>query len=104
MTRCPASPEVRKRVRKTYGGALALAQDYMVFNVTKDDIRIRMSAVDEEVWPMPAVKQKIPPDTRSAITFSDFSKSGVLPFPEVTQPIFDEINEAYGTDIEPIFK
>ena len=48
--------------------------------------------------------RKIPPDTRSAIAFSDFSKSGVLPFPEVTQPIFDEINEAYGTDIEPIFK
>jgi hypothetical protein len=47
---------------------------------------------------------KRPPDTGSAIAFSDFTKSGALPFPEVTQPIFDEINEMYGTDIEPIFK
>ena len=28
-------PEVRTRVRKTYDGPLALALDYMVFNVTK---------------------------------------------------------------------
>jgi hypothetical protein len=26
-----------------------------------------------------------------------------MPFPEVTQPLFDEINEMYGTDIKPIF-
>jgi ribonuclease Z len=37
-------PEVRRRVRKTYDGPLALALDYMVFNVTKDEIRVRMSA------------------------------------------------------------
>ena len=52
-------PEVRERVRKTYSGPLALALDYMVFNVTKDDdIRVRMSAIDEEVWPSPALKKK----------------------------------------------
>jgi ribonuclease Z len=97
-------PEVRKRVRKTYDGPLDLALDYMVWNVTKDDIRVRMSAVDEEVWPSPALKKKIAPDTGSAISFSDFTISGALGFPEVTGPIFDEINEMYGTDIEPIFK
>jgi ribonuclease Z len=97
-------PEVRKRVRKTYDGPLDLAVDYMVWNVTKDDIRVRMSAVDEEIWPSPALKKKIAPDTGSAIAFSDFTKSGALGFPEVTGPIFDEVNEKYGTDIEPIFK
>ena len=96
-------PEVRGRVRKTYAGPLDLALDYMVWNVTKDGIRVRMSAVDEEVWPGPAQMKKLPPDTGSAIAFSDFTKSGALPFPEVTQPIFDEINKLYGTDIKPIF-
>ena len=76
----------------------------MIFNVTKDDIRVRMSAVDEEVWPSPPLIAKIPPDTSSSIAFSDFTKSGALAFPEITQPIFDEINEIYGTDIEPVFK
>jgi len=97
-------PEVRERVRKTYAGPLDLALDYMVWNVTKDEIRVRMSAVDEEIWPSPAQMQKLPPDTASAIAFSDFTKSGALGFPEVTQPIFDEINEMYGTNVEPVFK
>jgi len=97
-------PEVRRRARKTYDGPLALASDYMVFNVTQDDIRVRMSAIDEEVWPSPALKKKIPPDTSGAIAFSKFTISGVLGMPEVVGPIFDEINEKYGTNVEPLFK
>ncbi len=97
-------PEVRDRVRKTYDGPLDLALDYMVWNVTKDDIRVRMSAVDEEVWPSPPLKKKIAPDTGSAIAFSKFTISGALPLTEVVQPIFDEVNEKYGTKVEPLFK
>ncbi len=97
-------PEVRKRVRKTYDGPLDLALDYMVWNVTKDDIRVRMSAIDAEVWPSPALKKKNAPDTSKSIAFSKFTISGVIAMPEVVGPIFDEINEKYGTNIEPIFK
>ncbi len=96
-------PEVRERVRKTYDGPLDLAVDYMVWNVTRDGIRVRMSAVDEEIWPSPPLQKKIAPDTGSAIAFSDFTKSGALAFPEVVQPIFDEINERYGTAVKPLF-
>jgi ribonuclease Z len=91
-------PEVMRRVRKTYDGPLA------VFNVNKDEIRVRMSAVDEEIWPSPPMKKKNPPDTSKAIPFSDFTRSGVIAYPEVVQPIYDEINEIYDTDYEPLFK
>ncbi|MBW2383567.1 MAG: MBL fold metallo-hydrolase [Deltaproteobacteria bacterium] len=97
-------PEVRDRVRRTYDGPLALATDYMVFNVTKDEIRTRMSVVDEEVWPTPPQKKKIAPDVGSSIAFSKFTISGVMALPEVVGPIYDEINEKYGTDFEPLFK
>ena len=96
------APEVRKRVRKTYDGPLSLAVDYMVWNVTKDTIRVRMAAKDEEVWPSPALKKKIPPDTARAIAFSKFTLSGVETFPEVVDPIYDEINEKYGTNYKPL--
>lgn len=43
------------------------------------------------------------PDTGSAVNFSDFTKSGAMAFPDVLGPIFDEINEKYGTDVKPIF-
>jgi ribonuclease Z len=97
-------PEVRKRVRTTYDGPLSLAQDYMVWNVTKDNIQVRTSAIDEEIWPSPATIEKIPPDAGSDLAFSEFTISGALPFSEIVQPIYDEVNEKYGTDHEPIFK
>ena len=97
-------PEVRRRLRKTYDGPVALALDYMVFNVSKDDIRVRMSAIDDEVWPSPALKKKIAPDTAKAVPFSDFVRSGAMGLPEVVGPIFDEINEKYGTHAKPLFK
>jgi ribonuclease Z len=73
----------------------------MVWNVTKDDIRVRMAAKDEEVWPSPPLKEKIAPDFTSAISYSEFTLSGREPFPEVVEPLYEEINIKYGTDFKP---
>jgi len=97
-------PVVRERIRRTYDGPLDLATDYMVWNVTKNDIRVRMSAIDEEVWPRPALQNKIVPETSKVISISDFTRSGALGLPEVVGPMFDEINAKYGIDAEPLFK
>jgi len=98
------APEVNRRIRKLYDGEISLATDLMVWNVTKDSIRTRMSVIDEEIWPSPPIRAKNAPDTGNAIPFSDFTKSGALGLPEVVQPLYDEINEMYGTDFEPVFK
>ncbi|MBD3872592.1 MAG: hypothetical protein IFK91_06700, partial [Acidobacteria bacterium] len=93
------APAVLADIRKTYDGPLALATDYMVFNVTKDDIRVRMASIDEDIWPQPATQQKLPPDFSQQIGFSDFVISGRQPFPEVVAEIYAEINETYGTNV-----
>ena len=94
------APEVHSRVRKTYDGPLALAEDYMVFNITKDDDpRVRMSAIDEAIWPSAAQKKKLPPDVSKMVPMSDFVRSGAQPMVNVVQQIYDEINERYETDI-----
>jgi len=98
------APEMLRRIRKTYDGEVSLAVDYMVWNVTKEGVRARMSAVDEEIWPSPALKKKNPPDFTNSIPISDFTKSGALPFPDVVGPLYEEINEIYGTDYQPGFK
>ena len=93
-------PEVMTRVRKTYDGPLSLALDYMVWNVTKDGVKIRMAAKDEEVWPSPAQREKIaPPGAENP--FSEFIASGRESYPEVVQPIYDEINKIYNTNLKP---
>jgi ribonuclease Z len=92
-------PNVLEAVRSTYDGPLALSTDLMVFNVTKDDIRVRMAVIDEDIWPQPAVGKKLPPDASKRIGFSDFITEGRVNFKEVVDGIYSEINEKYGTDI-----
>jgi ribonuclease Z len=94
------APLALSEIRKTYDGEVALALDYMVFNVTKDDIRVRMSAIDEDIFPPTPLKAKNAPDLAKLVPMSDFIKDGNVAFPEVVQPIYDEINEIYGTDLK----
>ena len=91
-------PDMLAQVRQTYDGPLSMATDYMVWNITKDDIRVRMAVIDEDIWPQPAVGKKLPPDRSTRIGFTDFVLSGREPFLEVVQKIYDDINAEYGSD------
>jgi ribonuclease Z len=92
-------PNVLEQVRKTYDGPLALATDYMVFNVTKDDIKVRMAVIDEDIWPQPAVGKKIPPDASKRIGFSDYIFGGRVNYKDVVDEIYEDINKKYGSNI-----
>ncbi len=92
---------INDRIRSTYDGPLSLAQDYMVWNVTKDEIRVRMAVVSEEVWPPPATEKPVLPDPKRRIPFSKKIAGGRLDVLDVLQPIYDEINEQYGTNEKP---
>ncbi len=95
------APAVRADIRKYYDGPLALAADYMVFNVTADDIRVRMAAIDEDIWPQPGLQRPQPPDLSLRIGFSPFIMGGRVPYQDVVQEIYDEINAQYGTNVQP---
>jgi len=92
---------INDRIRSTYDGPLSLAEDFMVWNITKDDIRVRMAAVSEEVWPPPASEVPMPPDPSRRIPYSKEILDGKLDVTDVVQTIYDEINEAYGLDEKP---
>ena len=91
-------PGINDRIRTTYDGELSLSIDYMVWNITKEDIRVRMAVVDEDIWPPEATEKPQIPDPNIRIPYSDFVIGGKLDMSEVIQPIYDEINEAYGLD------
>jgi len=92
---------INDRIRTTYDGPLSLAEDFMVWNVTKDDIRVRMAVVGEEVWPPPASERPMPPDSSRRIPYSKGILDGKLDVVDVVQPVYDEINKAYGLDEKP---
>ena len=45
------APEMVAEVRKHYTGRLVLATDFLVVNVTKDQIVTRQAVVSDHVWP-----------------------------------------------------
>jgi len=83
-------------IRDTYDGPLSLAEDYMVWNITKDNIRVRMAIVDEDVWPPPATEKPQLPDPSTRIPYSDLIAGGRYDMKDVIQPTYDEVNKKYG--------
>jgi len=94
-------PEVERLVRMTYDGPLALAVDYMVINVTKDDIKVRMAVINEDVWPLPSVTAKLPADPSERIGFTEFIESGREVFADVIQEAYEDTNKRFGTNVQP---
>jgi ribonuclease Z len=93
-------PGALELIRKTYDGPLAMAVDYMVFNVKKDeDVRVRMAAIDEDIWPQPSITEKLPADPKDRVGFTDFINSGRVDYPEVVQKVYADTNEEFGTEV-----
>ncbi len=70
----------------------------MVFNVTKDEIRVRMSAIDEDIWPLPSVTKKLSADPKDRVGFSDYLINGRVVYKDVVDAYYKETNEMFGTD------
>ena len=105
------STAVYERIRKTYDGPLSLANDYMVWNVTKDDIVVRMAEVDHHTWAPPlGAPAKAPSlEHRAAfaeragldlekVGFSEFTENGFWNVDDVLRPIFEEASEVVGRE------
>jgi ribonuclease Z len=94
-------PGVREAIRQTYDGPLAISVDYMVFNVTRDEIRTRMAVIDEDIWPQPSITEKLPADPNDKVGFSEFIESGRVVYTDVLEQIYADANKMYGTDYQP---
>jgi ribonuclease Z len=105
------TPSVYDRIRSTYDGPLSLAEDFMVWNVTKDDMRVRMAVVEDHTWspPLAAPAEPPSPGDRTAfaeragldvdkVGFSEFTESGFWNVDDVLRPIFQEAGEVLGRE------
>jgi ribonuclease Z len=105
--------QVNNRIRTTYDGPLSLAEDFMVWNITKDDIRVRMAIVEEATWAPPLAGAAMPPggdsDRRKfsessgvpveALLYSDFIIGGRWDdVDEALRGVYEEASEAVGRE------
>jgi len=91
---------VLERVRSTYDGPLSLAEDFMVWNVTKDNIRERMAVIDEHTWNPPLAYPAKPVSAADRIGYSAEIEAGRLDMSEVLEPIFEQAGDALGRKFE----
>jgi len=100
---------VEDRIRKTYDGPLSLANDFMVWNVTKDKITTRMAVTEEATWAPPLGAPAQPPslDDRDAfkkkmgldeVGFSEFNLEGFWNVDDVLEPIYLGASEVIGRE------
>ena len=102
---------IYERIRTTYDGPLSLSDDFMVWNVTKDEVRVRMAVTEERTWAPPlAAPPELPNmDDRNtfaertgvpaeAIGYTDFIAEGVWDVDDVLRPIYEETGEAVGKE------
>jgi len=98
--------DIFARISKTYDGPLSLAEDFMVWNVTKDKIRVRMAIVEEHTWSPPLASPAAVPDMadRQAMSdklgveigYTDFIVNGKWDVDDVLMPIYEEAGQALG--------
>jgi len=104
---------VNDRVRTTYDGPLSLAEDFMVWNITKDNIKVRMAVVEEATWAPPLVGAPEPPGgdadrerfgkdagvSLESLKYSDFIIDGRWgEVDEVLRVVYEEASEALGRE------
>jgi ribonuclease Z len=93
-------PTIRKAVEQVYDGPVDYAQDFMVWNVTKEGVRTRMAVINPEAYPTPPLKEK-----KVAAAGGDRYQtpdSVLAGWPEemqgVAEQIYTDFNKKYGTD------
>ncbi len=97
-------PGVGVGIRRTYDGPLTLADDLMVWNVTKDKIRVRRVVPIDEAWPPPAAVKAPQVDTTGMKNVSPEIQAGAFDVLKENQMIYDRVNKKFGTNIQPRIK
>lgn len=92
-------PAMLERIRELYDGPLDFAEDYMVWNITKDGTRTRMAVVNPESYPTPPLQEKVVATGDDAYKTPEWVLDG---FPDefgpIAEKIYSDFNERNGTD------
>jgi ribonuclease Z len=95
------NPNVLSAIRLTYDGPVSLATDYMVYNVTKDEITEREIVANERTYPPPLVR--VVEVAEQKVEYPEWFQEAVLEYPDLISKLYALINKTYGTNFKPPF-
>jgi ribonuclease Z len=87
---------VYSAIRETYDGPLTLAEDNLVWNITKDNIKVRKIVSDDDAWSQPGPNKPQKPDHTVPGQLSKEMLSGVWDIHEVTAEMIKEFKKKYN--------
>jgi len=88
--------EVYSAVRETYDGPLTLAEDNLVWNITKDNIKVRKIVSDDDAWSQPGPNKPQKPDHTVPGQLSKQMLAGEWDISEVTAEMVKEFKKKYN--------
>jgi ribonuclease Z len=93
-------PIVMKAVREVYDGPVDFAQDFMVWNVTKEGVRTRMAVPNREAYPPPPLREKKVASGGDRYNTPDSVLAGwpKKEFDPIADKIYADFNKKHGTD------
>jgi len=87
--------QVYAYIRETYDGPLTLAEDNLVWNITKDNITVRKVVSDDDAWAVPGPNKPQKPDHTVPDQLTKAMHAGVWDISEVTADMLKEFKKKY---------
>lgn len=87
--------QVLEYIRETYDGPLTLAEDNLVWNITKDKITLRKVVSDDDAWSVPGPNKPQKPDHTVPDQLTKAMHAGVWDISEVTADMLKEFKKKY---------
>ena len=91
-------PGVMDAVKQVYDGPVDYAQDFMVWNISKDGVRTRMAVPNREAFPTPSLAEKqidtSNPYKTPEWVVDSWPKEGI----ETANKIYEDFNKEHGTN------
>jgi ribonuclease Z len=93
-------PAVMAAVQQTYDGPVDYAQDFMVWNITKEGVRTRMAVPNRESYPTPALAEKIIDKTNPYVPPSWVMEGWPAEVTPVVEQLYKDFNDEHGTNLK----
>ena len=88
--------QVYEGIRETYDGPLSMADDNMVWNITRDRIIERMVVSPDDAWDVPGPNRPPPPDRSRKSEYTKFTLEGRFDTSDVDGVWLKRFMEEYG--------
>jgi len=86
--------QVLQEIRSTYDGPLTLAQDLLVWNVTREWITVRETVGQEQTWPSKSKLEHATIDFGKRTKMSEWLDEGRLDMKDVDRATFENLDDA----------